>query len=36
MILNKKGIKFWIIGKTFENKMGCQVIIENYGKWVLK
>ena len=34
--LNKKGIKFWIMGKTFENKMGNQVIIENYGKWVLK
>ena len=23
------------MGKTFDNKMGNQVIIENYGKWVL-
>ena len=34
--LNRKGIKFWIMGKTFENKMGSQILIENYGKWVLK
>ena len=34
--LDKKGIKYWIMGKTFENKMGSQIIIENYGKWVLK
>ena len=34
--LKKKGIKFWFMGKTFENKMGSQIIIKNYGKWVLE
>ena len=34
--LKKKGIKYWIMGKTFKNKRDRQIIIENYGKWVLK
>ena len=34
--LKKKRIKFWIMGKTFKNKIGSQIIIENFGKWVLK
>ena len=24
------------MGKTFENNMGSQIIIENFGKWVFK
>ena len=34
--LKRKGIKFWIMGKTFKNKSDSQIIIENYGKWVLE
>jgi len=34
--LKKKKSKFWVMGKTVGNKSDSQIIIENYGKWVLK
>ena len=34
--LKKIRSKFWVMGKTVENKKDSQIIIENYGKWVLK
>ena len=34
--LKKNRSKFWVMGKTVENKKDSQIIIDNYGKWVLK
>ncbi len=34
--LKKNKSKFWVMGKTIEKKTDSQIIIENYGKWVLK